>query len=89
MKILIFDQALSFGKIIFVELYRFSNKVFFIISDLQLNRPIYEKTSCYGHFGREEFPWEVPKELNLKSVKQAINGSYNGNGNANGNCNYH
>lgn len=60
-----------------------------IIRDLQLNRPIYEKTSCYGHFGREEFPWEVPKELNLKSVKQAINGSYNGNGNANGNCNYH
>ena len=62
-------------------------------SDLKLNQPMYEKTSCYGHFGREEFPWEVPKELNLKSVKHAMNGSYNGNGhingNGNGHCNHH
>ena len=57
------------------------------ISDLKLNNPMYEKTSCYGHFGRDEFPWEVPKELNLKSVKHAINGNYNGN--MNGNFNHH
>ena len=57
-----------------------------IIRDLNLNKPIYEKTSCYGHFGRDEFPWEVSKELNLKSVKNAINGNQNGN---NGNCNHH
>ncbi|XP_017488279.1 PREDICTED: S-adenosylmethionine synthase-like [Rhagoletis zephyria] len=43
-----------------------------IIRDLTLNRPIYEKTSCYGHFGRDQFPWEAPKELNLKSVKHVL-----------------
>ena len=25
---------------------------------LQLERPIYRPTAAYGHFGREEFPWE-------------------------------
>lgn len=44
----------------------------FFDSDLTLNRPIYEKTSCYGHFGRDQFPWEAPKELNLKSVKHVL-----------------
>ena len=31
-----------------------------IIRDLDLLRPIYKKTSAYGHFGRElpEFTWE-------------------------------
>jgi S-adenosylmethionine synthetase len=31
-----------------------------IIRDLDLLRPIYSKTSAYGHFGRElpEFSWE-------------------------------
>jgi S-adenosylmethionine synthetase len=31
-----------------------------IIRDLDLRRPIYRKTSAYGHFGRDdiEFPWE-------------------------------
>ncbi|CAG5126874.1 unnamed protein product [Candidula unifasciata] len=34
-----------------------------IVTDLNLRQPIFQKTACYGHFGREEFPWEVPKEL--------------------------
>ncbi|KAK1174374.1 S-adenosylmethionine synthase-like [Acipenser oxyrinchus oxyrinchus] len=34
-----------------------------IVRDLSLKRPIYQKTACYGHFGREEFPWEKPKTL--------------------------
>nr|XP_006064831.1 S-adenosylmethionine synthase isoform X2 [Bubalus bubalis] len=34
-----------------------------IVRDLDLKKPIYQKTACYGHFGRSEFPWEVPKEL--------------------------
>jgi S-adenosylmethionine synthetase len=25
---------------------------------LDLERPIYLQTAAYGHFGREEFPWE-------------------------------
>lgn len=34
-----------------------------IVKDLQLKNPIYQKTSAYGHFGREGFTWEVPKTL--------------------------
>ena len=30
-----------------------------ILNQLQLKRPIYRKTAAYGHFGREEFPWEA------------------------------
>lgn len=37
----------------------------FIGRDLDLKRPIYQRTACYGHFGRKDFPWEVPKNLNL------------------------
>lgn len=29
-----------------------------IIERLGLRRPIYRKTAVYGHFGRDEFPWE-------------------------------
>ncbi len=29
-----------------------------IINGLDLRRPIYFKTASYGHFGRNEFPWE-------------------------------
>ncbi|KAI5606809.1 S-adenosylmethionine synthase isoform type-1 [Silurus asotus] len=36
-----------------------------IVRDLKLKMPIYQKTACYGHFGRPEFPWEVPKTLVL------------------------
>lgn len=32
-----------------------------IIKELDLLKPIYQKTACYGHFGREEFPWEKIK----------------------------
>jgi len=36
-----------------------------IIRDLQLTRPIYQKTAAYGHFGRDDkdFTWETVKEL--------------------------
>ena len=38
-----------------------------IIKDLKLKTPLYSKTACGGHFSREdqEFPWEVPKKLEL------------------------
>ena len=29
-----------------------------IIKELDLQKPIYQKTAAYGHFGREEFSWE-------------------------------
>ncbi len=34
-----------------------------IIEELDLRRPIYLKTAAYGHFGRDEFPWERIKEI--------------------------
>jgi S-adenosylmethionine synthetase len=39
----------------------------FIIRSLNLLRPIYGKTSCYSHFGRNDpdFTWETPKTLDL------------------------
>jgi len=34
-----------------------------IVKDLQLKNPIYQKTSAYGHFGRDGFSWENAKKL--------------------------
>lgn len=34
-----------------------------IIEELDLRRPIYLETAAYGHFGRDEFPWERVKEI--------------------------
>nr|XP_057917309.1 S-adenosylmethionine synthase [Doryrhamphus excisus] len=34
-----------------------------IVRELQLKRPIYQQTATYGHFGRAEFTWEIPKKL--------------------------
>ncbi len=42
-----------------------------IIKQLDLRRPIYRRTACYGHFGRinEDFPWErTDKVAELKSA---------------------
>jgi S-adenosylmethionine synthetase len=38
-----------------------------IIRQLNLLRPIYHKTACYSHFGRNDpdFTWETPKVLDL------------------------
>lgn len=42
-----------------------------IIKELNLNRPIYKKTTFCGHFGRNDpdFTWEKPKDLS-NSKKQ-------------------
>jgi S-adenosylmethionine synthetase len=38
-----------------------------LIRELDLKRPIFSKTSCYGHFGRQEpeFIWETAKALKM------------------------
>ncbi|WAQ95798.1 METK2-like protein [Mya arenaria] len=36
-----------------------------IVKELNLKNPIYQKTACYGHFGRPEFTWEQAKPLKL------------------------
>ena len=51
------------GKVPDVELTRAVEKAFdlrpaAIIRDLDLKRPIYERTAYHGHFGRADFPWE-------------------------------
>ena len=42
-----------------------------IIRDLDLRRPIYEKTAAYGHFGREDpdFTWE--KTDRIEELREA------------------
>ncbi len=43
-----------------------------IIEYLNLRRPIYRATAAYGHFGRNEFPWEqLTKVEELKTKVQA------------------
>jgi S-adenosylmethionine synthetase len=39
----------------------FDLRPYYIIKRLNLIQPIYKKSACYGHFGREDFvfPWEV------------------------------
>merc|ERR1712200_127543 len=34
-----------------------------IVKDLNLKQPIFQATSTYGHFGREQLAWEQPKKL--------------------------
>jgi S-adenosylmethionine synthetase len=36
-----------------------------IVKDLDLRKPIYQRTAAYGHFGRPEFTWEQAKVLKL------------------------
>jgi len=41
------------------------NNVISTNRDLNLKRPIYQSTACYGHFGRSDFPWEMAKTLKV------------------------
>merc|ERR1712180_37479 len=36
-----------------------------IVKELELRKPIYRDTSCYGHFGRKQFAWEQAKPLTI------------------------
>jgi len=66
------------GKISEEKLVRIIPKVFDlspggIIKDLNLLRPIFQKTSCYGHFGRTDpdFTWE--KTDKVKEILKYVN----------------
>lgn len=57
-------------KVAIEEVYKFVQNNFDfspqnIIDELGLLKPIYKNTACYGHFGREEFPWEQIKKINI------------------------
>jgi len=36
-----------------------------MVRELDLQRPHYKKTACYGHFGNPDFSWEKVKAINL------------------------
>lgn len=46
-------------------LYNFDFSVDNIINELNLRRPIYHQTACYGHFGNYKFPWEKYKKMKI------------------------
>ena len=55
-------------KISLKKIYKYVEKNFDfspanIIKELDLLKPIYKQTACYGHFGRNEFTWEKIKDL--------------------------
>jgi S-adenosylmethionine synthetase len=65
------------GKISDVEIEKIINQLFDltpngIIKKLGLKSPIYFKTASYGHFGNENFPWEVLDKSIINELKQAI-----------------
>eukprot|EP01080_Neovahlkampfia_damariscottae_P009930 gene9930-2251_t len=45
----------------------FDLRPYAIIKELDLRKPVYQKTASYGHFGREDmgFTWEQPKKLSF------------------------
>ncbi len=50
--------AMGDDKIVEIINKEFDLRPYSIIKTLDLRRPIYKKTAAYGHFGRNEFPWE-------------------------------
>lgn len=50
-------------EILEIILRNFCFEVGSMIRELDLKRPIYMKTSCYGHFGDPQFSWEKIKKL--------------------------
>ena len=66
----IYIDAFGTNKIPLVEieqiiLKNFDFSVGNIIDELDLNRPIYSSTACFGHFGNPDYPWEKIKKLNI------------------------
>lgn len=53
----------SDGEILEIIKANFNFEVRNIINELDLCKPIYKKTACYGHFGRTEFSWETIKDI--------------------------
>ena len=47
-----------------------------IIETLNLRRPIYRATACYGHFGRTDvdFPWERTDKAEMLRAEAGIKG---------------
>lgn len=68
----IFIDTYQTGKIADEKLQNICEQIFpvkpaDIIKELQLEKPIYEQTAAYGHFGRTDvkFPWEKTDKVNV------------------------
>ena len=59
----LYIETFNTNKIPLNKIYEYVNSNFDfspqnIINELDLNKPIYKQTACFGHFGRDEFSWE-------------------------------
>ena len=59
----VFINTYKTNKISEAKILQIINKVFDftpnnIINELELRTPIYHRTTCFGHFGKDELPWE-------------------------------
>ena len=64
----LFIDTFGTAKVPEEEIYAFVNdhfsfKVKDIITELDLKKPIYQNTTNFGHFGRENFSWEQIKQI--------------------------
>ena len=61
------EKGLENGQLLELVKKHFALSPSGMIKQLDLLRPIYKKTSCYGHFGREEpeFTWERTDKAKL------------------------
>jgi S-adenosylmethionine synthetase len=60
-------KGLSDEKLSEIVMNNFNFRPMNIIKELDLRRPIYQKTARFGHFGKNDpdFKWETPKKLKL------------------------
>ncbi|EGM78895.1 S-adenosylmethionine synthetase [Rheinheimera sp. A13L] len=58
-------SPLSEDQLIALIRRHFDLRPYGLIQMLQLERPIYRATAAYGHFGRNEFPWENTDKAEL------------------------
>jgi len=58
-------SKLSEDELIKLVREHFDLRPYGLIEMLQLERPIYLPTAAYGHFGRDEFPWEQTDKAEL------------------------
>ncbi|UKK03012.2 S-adenosylmethionine synthetase [Theileria orientalis] len=74
------EKGYTDGDLEKIILRNFNFRVGHIIEELKLRRPIFRKTSVYGHFGREEpeFLWEQAKDLSHEKKTNVNNHTMNG-----------
>lgn len=63
----IYIETFGTEKVNVEKIYEYVNQNFDtsisnMIKELDLNKPIYKSTACFGHFGRDKFPWERIKQ---------------------------